>query len=173
LLTGCAGRQHAITPWPTECSPTAPAEARPVEPKDVEALAGRYTVTLVLLSHGPEPVSWDGHLDLSITDTLKRYYVQTLRGYVKRGYRPLAGHFRFVADSLHRAEEVEVEGNVLYLGCRDCMDASPDELRLLAQAPGLVWGLWENPQSGNVRVARGPDDWLPNPAGYYCMRRES
>jgi hypothetical protein len=102
---------------------------------------------------------------LAATDTLRRYYIQTLRGYVKRGLRPLAGQCRYVADSLGRSEEAEVEDGVLFLGCRLCMDASPDELRLLARTPERVWWLWENPQSGIERVADSPGNWLPNPAG--------
>jgi hypothetical protein len=159
--------------WPVDCPPTASADTRPVEPDAVEPLAGKYTATFVLLSHGPRPYSWRGQLELAVTDTLQRYYVQTSRGYVKRGFRPLAGTFSSSADTLGRVEEAEVEGDVLYLGCRNCADASPNELRLLAYSPGLIWGLWENRQSGDVRVARGPGDWLPNPAGYFCLRREA
>jgi len=118
-----------------------------------------------MLSHGPKPSYWRGHLELAATDTLRRYYIQTLRGYVKRGLRPLAGQCRYVADSLGRSEEAEVEDGVLFLGCRLCMDASPDELRLLARTPERVWWLWENPQSGIERVADSPGNWLPNPAG--------
>ena len=62
---------------------------------------------------------------------------------------------------------------MLYIGCHNCADAPPNELRLLAQTPDLVWGLWENPQTGIDRVGRAPGDWLPNPAGYFCLRRES
>jgi hypothetical protein len=172
-MMACANQPHSRTAWPAECSPTAPAAAKPVEPADLEGLAGSYAVTFVMLSHGPTPLSWGGRLELTVTDTLQRYYVRTIRGYVKRGFRPLAGRFRYAADTLDRREEAEVEDGVLYIGCRNCADASPNELRLLAQNPGLVWGLWENPQTGIDRVGRAPGDWLPNPAGYFFLRRES
>lgn len=134
-------------------------------------MAGRYELTVVSLSQGPRPSYWHGNLELTPTDTLQRYYVQTIRGYVKRGMRPLAGQFRYAADTLGRTEEAEVEDGVLYLGCRECMDGSPDRLRPLAQTDAEVWGLWENPQDGFVRVADSAGNWLPNPAGHFCLRR--
>ena len=74
---------------------------------------------------------------------------------------------------LMRKSFVGCQDGVLYIGCRNRADASPNELWLLARGPGLVWGLWQNPQTGIERVGRAPGDWLPNPAGYYCLRRES
>ena len=93
LITACASQPHSGTPWPAGCSPTAPRDAKPVEPTELEGLAGSYAVTFVLLSHGPTPSSWGGQLELTVTDTLQRYYVRTIRGYVKRGFRPLTGRF--------------------------------------------------------------------------------
>ena len=165
---GCSPRTQ---PWPMDCPPSAPSGSRPVESDELESLAGRYEVILVSLSHGSRPSFWRGHLDLAATDTLQRYYIRTIRGYVRRGLRPLAGRFRYATDSLGRAEEAEVEDGVLFLGCRECTDASPDVLRLLAQTPAQVWGLWENPQSGIEHVADSARNWLPNPAGHFCLRR--
>jgi hypothetical protein len=107
-MMACTGQPRSATPWPAACPPTDPADAKPVESADVEELAGSYAVTFVLLSHGPMASSWRGHLELTGTDTLERDYVQTIRGYVKRGFRPLAGRFRYAADTLGRREEAEV-----------------------------------------------------------------
>ena len=85
--------------------------------------------------------------------------------------RLLAGRFRYASDSLRLVEEAEVEDGVLFVGCRRCMDGSPDELRLLAATPTDVWGLWYNPQSGIERVIDSSGSPLPNPAGHFCMRR--
>jgi hypothetical protein len=171
LITACARPATSLRTqsWPVDCPPIAPAGSRPVNDIDVESLAGRYEVTLVTLSYGPS--YWGGELDLAQTDTLQRFYIQTIRGYVKRGMRPLAGHFYYAADSLHRAEVAEVEDGMLFLGCRSCMDASPDRLRLLAQTPKQVWGLWENQETGIDRLADSAGKPIPNPAGYFCLKR--
>jgi hypothetical protein len=102
---------------------------------------------------------------------MQRFYIQTIRGYVKRGERPLAGQYSNADDPMRRVEEAELEDGVLFLGCRRCMDGSPYQLRLLAQTPTIVWGLWENPQSGFERLADSAGNELPNPAGYFCLRR--
>jgi hypothetical protein len=171
LLAACSGPGHSSSaqPWPADCPPTAPRGSKPIEDSDVESLRGHYKVTLVSLSQGP--YSWTGSLHLVPTDTLRRFYVQTLRGYVKRGERPLAGEYRDGGDSLPRVDEAEVEDGVLFLGCRRCMDGSPYRLRLLAQTSTIVWGLWEDPQSGIERVADSGGQALPNPAGYFCLTR--
>src|SRR3954470_12018722 len=121
LISACAGgrRDQNRGPWPVDCPPAVPAGSGPVKSEKVESLAGRYEVTLVSLSFGPS--YWRGHLDLQPTDTLRRYYVQTIRGYIKQGERPLAGHFRSESDATGAAEDAEVEEGVLFLGCRRCM----------------------------------------------------
>ena len=165
---GCSPSSH---PWPVDCPPSAPARAEPLRHADLECLAGRYDVTLVVLSYGPGSPSRRGHLELAPTDTLRRYYIQTIGGYKRYGMRPLAGQFRAANDPLRRVEDAEVEDGVLYIGCRRCMDASPGELRLLATTPTVVWGLWYNPQSGLESVTDSLGKPLPNPAGHFCMRR--
>jgi hypothetical protein len=125
----------------------------------------------VALSYGRQRSFWRGDLSLAPTDTLQRYYIQTIRGWLRHGERPLAGRFSYANDSLRRGEDAEVEDGVLFLGCRRCMDASPDELRLLAATPTEVWGLWYNPQSSLERVTDSAGNPLPNPAGHFCMRR--
>jgi hypothetical protein len=171
LISACAGsgRHQKQEPLPADCPPAAPAGSGPVESEKVESLAGRYRVTFVSLSYGPS--YWRGHLDLEPTDTLRRYYVQTIRGYIKRGMRPLAGHFRSDGDSVRAPEDAEVEDGVLFLGCRYCMDGSPDRLRLVAQTPEKVWGIWENPETGFVQLTDSTGHAIPNPAGYFCLRR--
>jgi hypothetical protein len=136
LASSCSAHTQ---PWPTDCPPAAPVRARPLRGDSVESLAGRHEVTLVTLSYGSRPSYQRGHLELAATDTLQRYFIQTIRGYVRSGMRPLAGQFSFADDSLRRAEEAEVEDGVLFVGCRRCADGSPDELRLLAASPSEVW----------------------------------
>jgi hypothetical protein len=171
LISACAGhaRPQRREPWPVDCPPAAPAGSGPVESEKVESLAGGYEVTLVSLSYGLS--HWRGHLDLEPTDTLRRYYVQTIRGYIKRGMRPLAGHFRSEGDGAWAPEDAEVEDGVLFLGCRHCMDGSPYQLRLVAQTPDKIWGLWENPETGFVQLTDSAGHTIPNPAGYFCLRR--
>lgn len=137
----------------------------------MEALAGSYEVTQVALPYGPHPAYWRGHLELLPADSLRRYYIETIGGPKRHGFRPLVGQYRYAGDSLRQVEEAEVEGGVLYLGCRRCADASPDELRLIAATTTAVWGTWYNPQTGIDRAMDSLGQPLPNPAGHFCMRR--
>ena len=154
-----------------DCPPSAPTRAEPIREGNIEMLAGRYEVTQVALSYGPRPAYWHGYLELTLTDSLRRYYIETIGGPKRHGYRPLAGQFRFARDSSRLSEEAEVEGAILYLGCRLCADGSPDELRLLAMTPREGWGLWYHPQSGIEVVMDSLGNRLPHPAGHFCMRR--
>jgi hypothetical protein len=169
----CTGQGCSQTsqPWPVDCPPSAPAQAQPIRDGKIEELAGRYEVTLIPLSYGPKAPLWRGHLELATTDTLHRYYIETIGGYKRHGLRPLAGQFRHAHDPVRLVEEAEVEDGILFLGCRRCADGSPHELRLLAATPTTVWGLWYNPQSGIERVIDSLGNPLPNPAGHFCMRR--
>jgi hypothetical protein len=165
---GCASSPH---PWPVDCPPAAPTQAQPIRGNDLEYLAGRYEVTLVALSYGSPSSWWRGRLELTPTDSLRRYYIETIGGPKLQGMRPLAGHFRPAGDSLRPGWDAEVEEGILYLGCRRCSDASPDELRLLAATPTMVWGLWYNPQSSFQVVQDSLGRPLPMPAGQFCLRR--
>jgi hypothetical protein len=170
VLTAC----HAQTvPWPVGCPPTAPSGARIIASDSVAQLAGTYDLVMVGLSRGAPAWITRGRFNLSVADTLYRYWVWTIRGSIRRGDRPLVGKVAFFdsAGAPGPPEPADVEDGVLYLGCRQCTDASPLELRLIAETPVWIWGLWEDEQTGIGRLIDASGNWAPNPAGYFCARR--
>ena len=66
---------------------------------------------------------------------------------------------------------VELDGASLYVGCRDCTDASPDVLWLHSVSATGFRGAWVNPQSGIVRATRKDGSLAPNPGGHFCAVR--
>jgi hypothetical protein len=69
------------------------------------------------------------------------------------------------------AERAEWDAGTLYLGCRDCLDASPDHLRIESIVSTGFVGTWVNNQTGIARVVDDKGKTLPNPAGYLCAVR--
>ncbi|MCA2992954.1 hypothetical protein [Gemmatimonas sp.] len=68
-------------------------------------------------------------------------------------------------------DQAELDGALLYVGCRACHDASPDILALYLVSEAGFAGTWVNPQSGIVRVIRKDGSIGPNPAGHFCASR--
>lgn len=81
----------------------------------------------------------------------------------------LLGEWRW--NSKYPAEKAEWDAGTLYLGCRDCLDASPDYLRIEAVTATGFWGTWINHQSGIAHVVDDKGKPLPDPAGYFCAAR--
>jgi hypothetical protein len=78
----------------------------------------------------------------------------------------LVGTWRSSDD--RRADSAEWDAGTLYLGCRDCLDASPDQLRIEALSAGEFRGSWVNDQTGIGRRFDSTGKALPDPAGYFC-----
>jgi len=156
-----------------DCPPTAPAGAHAVDSDSVTHLAGGYDLVLVGLSAGAPARVTRFRVNLTVADTLYRYWIPTIRGSIRKGDRPLAGTVAFIdsAGVPQRPDPADVEDGVLYLGCRQCTDASPLQLHLIAETPAWLWGLWEDKQTGIGRLIDASRNWAPNPAGYFCAQR--
>jgi hypothetical protein len=71
-----------------------------------------------------------------------------------------------------RAAEAQIDGSLLYLGCRDCMDASPMVLRIIEVDERGFFGSWRDYQTGIGRLFdERTGEPLPDPAGYFCAWR--
>jgi hypothetical protein len=81
----------------------------------------------------------------------------------------LIGVLEWGPDKRHDA--AEWDAGTLYLGCRDCTDASPDRLHIDAVSDRGFWGTWVNDQSGIARLMDDEGKPAPNPAGYFCAVR--
>ena len=160
------------TPAPAlaTCPATAPSGARPFDSTQALALAGTYELVMLATSRGLAGAADSGRIVLAPTDTLRRYYRHGLAGWIRRGERPLAGTYD-PADHRFQPVEAEVEGATLYVGCRDCNDASPWVHRIQVVAPWGFWGHWEDFQTGIGRLYDTLHRPLPNPSGYYCAWR--
>jgi hypothetical protein len=184
LLLGCHGPRGPSassalpTPEADTCPELAPAGARPYEPWGHTRpgdLNGAYSLTLVTTSAGDRPIYRTMRLWLAAVDSAHTH--------VGRDYRSLAGVVTWDDTARSRprltygapgstADTAEVVGSRLYLGCHDCLDGAPYELRIIAVTSNEFWGIWEMAMNGSGFVLKDSTDrTLPNPAGHYCARR--
>ena len=159
---------------PQQCAPLAPAGAAPLEADSVEHLAGAFDMYQVWLSSRQRTIHY--RLELIPSDSLTRFYEDRGLLRIRRGDRPLMGTLRLLDPPRPKefgpwSAGVVLEGATLYVGCRGCNDANPTQYLLIAQTPTLLWGLWENFQTGIDYLAHPDGSRAPNPAGYFCMRR--
>jgi hypothetical protein len=153
------------------CSVEPPASAlAPTTTSRIDSLAGRFDLVMVTTSFPStegRPV-WRTQLDLRRPDS------GAVAAAVRRGLdRPrdlrLVGVQRW--STRYRPNDAEVDGTTLYLGCRGCLDASPDVLRITASSTHGFWGTWRDYQTGIGRVVGKNGASLPDPAGYFCALR--
>jgi hypothetical protein len=71
------------------------------------------------------------------------------------------------------SQPAEVDDGVLYLGCRDCADASPDVLQVRRVSAAGFWGPWRNFQSGIGIAVDASGARLPDPVGLFCAIRRA
>jgi hypothetical protein len=89
------------------------------------------------------------------------------------GHRPrqalcLRGTITWEAVENGQPQPAEVDGDSLYLGCRDCLDGDPDHLVVREVTPTGFRGTWRNYQSGISVLFRRDGTPAADPAGYYC-----
>ena len=70
-----------------------------------------------------------------------------------------------------RSQPAEVDAGIIYLGCRDCNDASPAVLRVHAISDAGFWGTWRDYQTGIGYVVDRAGKRAPDPSGYFCAIR--
>jgi hypothetical protein len=70
--------------------------------------------------------------------------------------------------SEHPADRAEWYAGTLYVGCLNCLDDSPDHLRIMAIMGRSFWGTWDKSQGSLVKFVDKKGKPLPNPKGYFC-----
>jgi hypothetical protein len=154
--------------WTERCDATPPANVVPLTPDRLPLMVGSFRVTLVTTSYKASPMR--SEVELFAVDSTTRLRA----GQPRVGRRPRADVRLIGVDYWNRqspADAAEWDDGVLFLGCRDCFDASPHKLRVGAVTEDGFWGWWVNEQSGTVRVVDRHGAPTPNPAGYFCARR--
>lgn len=152
------------------CSESLPADATPLTPERVSSLAGKFRVIQITTSFASEPAV--SEVELLVADSVTRARASERRlGHSPRRDLRLTGTWRWNRDQ--PAEPAEWDGDTLFLGCRDCLDGSPERLRIRAITPAQFWGSWVDLQTGMIRVFDRNGKKLPNPAGYFCATRIS
>jgi hypothetical protein len=171
-VLGCVRHQRTADLQPgAGCEVTPPADAFPMAPERIPLLAGVFRLTLVSTSG---PTRWWGvsYLKLRPADSAEVAQSKTRRlGYFRRVNLHLIGRQRWPRDSVAHAGPAEMDGGTLYLGCRDCFDASPDFLTATAVAASGFWGTWHNYQTGIGVLVDKHGHRLPDPAGHFCAVR--
>ena len=149
---------------PRICRPTR----HPLTSERVESLAGKFRLIQITTSFASDPVV--SELELVVADSVVRARASERRlGHSPRRDLRLTGTRRW-----NRGQPVvpaEWDGDTLFLGCRDCLDGSPERLHVRAITPAGLWGSWVDYQTGIGRVLDRNRKELPNPAGYFCAKR--
>jgi hypothetical protein len=129
-----------------------------------------FVVTTNYPGSGPTvDSSWT--LTLSAVDSVRRIQATERRvGLHARTHLEFEGR-AVSASTGQRAQPAEIDSSVLYIGCRDCTDASPLVLRVRALSASGFWGSWRDYQTGIGYVVDGKGKRAPDPAGHFCAIR--
>lgn len=169
-VAGCA-RASAPAPAAADCSAVT-AEPLRLDSGMVAMMPGEFRLVQVATSFDTrEYLQQEGRLTLRLPDSTERREaaVRTF-GHRPRARLQLLGMWRTSRDSL-RTSPAEVDGGVLFLGCRDCLDASPDVLVIRELTGDGFRGSWRDYQTGLGRVVDQRGRLLPDPAGHFCAFR--
>jgi hypothetical protein len=172
LLYACAHPSLRTVEAVEEC---AMRDAAPFDTAQLASLAGRSRLVEVITSlpANRAPYIWEeGTLTLS-RPTAEQLAASRIRGvghYTRRDLR-LVGTW-LMKGWTRGADGAEVDGDTLYLGCRDCLDGSPDLLQVTGMTHDRIWGTWRDDQTG---IARAMDPITKQPlaelAGPFCAIR--
>jgi len=147
-----------------------PASAAPPTEQQIASLVGRFSLTQVITSFpaSEQPSPERTTVELHRPDSVTR--AATARRLIGRPKNlQLVGTLGDKGHSL--AGAVKVDAGTLFIGCRDCNDASPDHLKISAISDRGFWGTWVDYQTGIGRVFGKDGKPLPDPAGYFCALR--
>src|SRR5687767_5525067 len=163
------------TPQGAQAScPTVPAPSgTPFADSLAGELRGTFRLTMVTTTYpGTGPII-DSSLILTLgeVDSARRAQATERRmGFVPRKRLLLEGSV--VSNSGDaRAQPAEIDDGILYLGCRDCMDASPAVLQVQVISEAGFWGSWRDYQTGIGYVVDREGRRAPDPAGPFCAIR--
>ena len=150
------------------CERGPPAEAKPYDTLQPETLAGDFRLMQVMTSW--ETASSDTS-EVSIRLATTEEKAEAKREGLGFFPRDITHVGLLTWSSEYDPFPVEADGATLYLGCRGCLDGSPNVLYVAAIADEGFWGLWRDYQTGIGRHFDTLNNPLPDPAGYFCAQR--
>jgi hypothetical protein len=131
-------------------------------------MVGNFRLTLVRTSSDPAVTRGEVHL-LAVDSAMRaRAQEKRIGHWPRRDFRLRGAAFWKGGKT---GESAEWDNGTLFLGCRDCIDGSPDKLRIAAVTENGFWGSWVNDQSGFARLLDRNGGFASNPAGHFCARR--
>jgi hypothetical protein len=151
------------------CSEKPPEDARPATTERIDSLIGRFSLVTVNTSWPSEGIQSNRtDLELARADSAT---VAAARGRMLGRPRDLrlVGSERW--STTHPPQPAEVDAGTLYIGCRDCLDGSPNILSITAISAHGFWGTWTDYQGGLIHNVGRNGQKLPRPAGYFCAMR--
>ena len=157
----------------SSCPATPPPGATPFSDSLAGQLRGAFRLFVVTTtSPGSGPIVDSGWtLNLSAVDSARRAQsIQRRIGFLPRKHLLLEGHAETDSSGRQR-QPAEMDDGILYIGCRDCNDASPTVLRVLGISEAGFWGSWRDYQTGIGYVVDREGKRAPDPAGHFCAIR--
>src|SRR5687768_2964384 len=150
-LMACAPARALDARSPDECPRPVEGSAARLDRADLSALAGSFRLVMVTTSYSTDSRKWwvtRTGLALELADSTRKAESKARRiGYMRRADLQMVGHWDW-ANGKHPREVAELDGRILFLGCRDCNDASPDILIITSVSRRGFSGFWRNYQTG-------------------------
>jgi hypothetical protein len=152
-----------------DCAADTSAPVTALAPDQYAALAGRFRLIQVDNSDSlTRPYAASSQLTLQMADSAERARSRARRIPFRTSDRQLVGIRRWTDPQPD--DSAEVSEAALYLGCRECMDASPETLRIQRITTTGFSGTWAGRSGIGIRVtAQGRV--LPDASGYFCAER--
>ena len=180
VLTTCSTAPGIPTPDGI-CPPAA--ARRPFDAQQANALVGEFDLVVVWSQGRAQPASRSGLLHLELSDSLFRYYQQSLvtgRWLRSRSERPLSGwteaSFQPLAETTSRDPHspgvyFSTADTTLYVGVRPRVtDEGSDMLRVLWVVPDGFGGSF-TPDMGIAVIVDTLTERIVPQGGYFCARR--
>jgi hypothetical protein len=175
ILGACASSNAVSNVRTADCGPNAPADAASFKASRLTDLTGTFRMVHVLTSFPVDSVAHAirrSSISLQLPDSaqLALSRESSLGRYARRNLQ-LTGTWDW-SDSVYPLWPAEMDSDTLYLGCRDCIDASPYVLLVAHVSQRGFWGRWRDYQTGIGTVFdQRTGARLPDPAGFFCAIR--
>lgn len=151
------------------CSAETGAPLGTIAPDQWPLLAGTFRLIQVNNADSTmRPDAYASQLILQIADSAERARSRARRIPFQSADRQLLGT-RHPSDG-PGLDSAEVSDATLYIGCRDCTDASPNRLRIHRITPTGFAGSWFGGLGIGILVYSDGRK-APDPSGYFCAQR--
>ena len=157
----------------SSCPAAPPPNTTPFSDSLVSDLNGTFRLFVVTTSYpGSGPTIDSGWtLRIASVDSARRAEATQRRiGVFPRKQLQMEGR-ALPNNAGWQPQPAEVDSGILYMGCRDCVDASPLVFRPQWRSERGFGGTWRDYQTGIGRVVDREGKWAPDPAGHFCAVR--